>query len=335
MSNTKKAERRAVGKQQSVRRRRSVCCLVLAAFCLLAVGCRMDMQDQPRYEYYEPSRFFADGQGSRPLVEGTVPRGAQFRDPDQYLYSGKMTPGGGQTGATAGASGGGQAGGGQQQQGTGGAVDLSAQAPGATGGVGAGAANLQSSGMGGAQATGDVNVRGNVAGGIPAGAGNMGAGNPAGAGGAGGARPAGGVPGGNASPTGGPDIFPIVLDEAALARGRERFNIYCAMCHGMTGEGDGMIVRRGFRRPPSFHSEQLQPGTASAAHVFDVITNGWGAMPSYSDSIPVEDRWKIIAYLRALQLSRRERIENLPAHEQQKLRTKGQATGAEHGGSQH
>jgi mono/diheme cytochrome c family protein len=103
----------------------------------------------------------------------------------------------------------------------------------------------------------------------------------------------------------GPDLFPIAIDEAALRRGRDRFDAFCAMCHGGAGDGDGMIPRRGFQRPPSFHEDRLQEGSADAAHFFDVITNGWGAMPAYAYMIPPEDRWKIIAYVRALQLSRR------------------------------
>ena len=146
-----------------------------------------------------------------------------------------------------------------------------------------------------------------------------------GAGGAQGAQGAGGaqgvranVPtagGGAAQATGqeGPDVFPMAIDEAAVRRGQERYNIYCAMCHGMTGEGDGMIWRRGFRKPPSFYEDRLQSPTSSASHLFDVVTNGWGAMPSYSDMIPAEDRWKIIAYVRALQLSGKGRLEDVPA----------------------
>ncbi len=100
-------------------------------------------------------------------------------------------------------------------------------------------------------------------------------------------------------------MFPVAIDKAALERGRERFQIFCTACHGATGEGDGMIVRRGFQKPPSFYDDRLQENTTPASHFFDVITNGWGAMPDYAAQIPPEDRWKIIAYLRALQLSRR------------------------------
>src|SRR5947208_14561986 len=71
----------------------------------------------------------------------------------------------------------------------------------------------------------------------------------------------------------------------------------------MTGEGDGMVVRRGFQKPPSYYDDRLQENRTPASHFFDVITNGWGAMPDYASQIPPEDRWKIVAYIRALQLS--------------------------------
>ncbi len=135
----------------------------------------------------------------------------------------------------------------------------------------------------------------------------------------------GGVPGAReASATGGPDNFPVPIDEAALNRGRERFQIFCSACHGMTGEGDGLITRRGFQRPPSFYDDRLQEGVTPASHFFDVITNGWGAMPDYATSVTAEDRWKIIAYLRALQLSRRLKLEDLTPEEQNRVRSGAQ-----------
>jgi mono/diheme cytochrome c family protein len=76
-------------------------------------------------------------------------------------------------------------------------------------------------------------------------------------------------------------------------RGRERYNIFCSACHGLTGNGDGMIVRRGFRRAASFNDDRLRQ--APVGHFFDAITNGWGAMPSYASQIPVQDRWAIIS----------------------------------------
>ncbi|MDQ3744832.1 MAG: cytochrome c [Acidobacteriota bacterium] len=146
----------------------------------------------------------------------------------------------------------------------------------------------------------------------------------------------GGVPGAReAAATGGPDVFPFAIDEAALRRGRERFQIYCIVCHGATGEGDGMVVRRGYQKPPSYYDDRLQEGTTPAAHFFDVITNGWGAMPSYAEQIPAEDRWKIIAYIRALQLSRKLKLPDLSPEEQQKVLSGAQErAGGEAGGSE-
>jgi mono/diheme cytochrome c family protein len=105
--------------------------------------------------------------------------------------------------------------------------------------------------------------------------------------------------------------FPFAVDEGVMARGRERFDIYCSPCHGRTGQGDGMVVRRGFRRPPSFHQDRLRD--APVGHLFDVITNGFGAMPDYATQIRAEDRWAIIAYVRALQLSEHATLADVPA----------------------
>lgn len=97
------------------------------------------------------------------------------------------------------------------------------------------------------------------------------------------------------------ETFPFPITEDTVRRGRERYDIFCSVCHGLTGYGDGMIVRRGFRRAASFHDDRLRQ--APVGHFFDAITNGWGAMPSYATQVPVQDRWAIIAYVRALQLS--------------------------------
>jgi mono/diheme cytochrome c family protein len=99
------------------------------------------------------------------------------------------------------------------------------------------------------------------------------------------------------------DYLPIPVNEEVVQRGRERYNIFCSACHGFTGNGDGMIVRRGFRRAASFNDDRLRQ--APVGHFFDAITNGWGAMPSYAPQIAVQDRWAIIAYIRALQESQR------------------------------
>lgn len=111
--------------------------------------------------------------------------------------------------------------------------------------------------------------------------------------------------------------FPIAITAADLDRGQERFDIHCALCHGSTGEGNGMIVRRGFRRPPSYDEERLRQ--APAGYFFDVITNGLGAMPDYASQISTEDRWKIVAYIRALQLSARATVADVPTDQREKL----------------
>lgn len=99
------------------------------------------------------------------------------------------------------------------------------------------------------------------------------------------------------------ETIPMTITRDDMDRGQQRYNIYCSVCHGMTGYGDGIVARRGFNRPSpaSYHQERLL--NAPAGHFFDVMTNGWGAMPSYASQISVEDRWRIAAYLRALQLS--------------------------------
>jgi mono/diheme cytochrome c family protein len=254
--------------------RRTAFCLLLSAVCLLSAGCRMDMQDQPKYIPFRAGdkKFSPDGASVRQLVEGTVPRqmSGPYRDREDYFYTGKTSA---------------LQGGGAQAGGAGSATSQPAGAPAGS------------------------NTTGNVAGGVP------------------GAR--------EAAATGGPDLFPIPLDPAALERGRERFQIYCIVCHGATGEGDGMVVRRGFRRPPSYYEDRLQEGVTPAAHFFDVITNGWGAMPSYAEQIPAEDRWKIIAYIRALQLSRKLKWDELSPEEQRKVLSGAQRPSAgEPGGTE-
>jgi len=196
---------------------------IVFAFCaalwlMLGVGCRRDMQDQPRVKPLRGATFFADGLGSRQPIEGTIPRG-YLRDDNPEFFTGKKS--GARTATTA-------------QQQTAGAQ----QQP----------------------------------------------------------------PGGQANSF--PDDvveFPIPITKEVVQRGHERFNIFCSACHGMTGNGDGMIVRRGFRRAASFNDDRLRQ--APVGHFFDAMTNGWGAMPSYAPQIPVQDRWAIVAYIRALQAS--------------------------------
>ena len=195
----------------------AISCLLLTAFCLLAVGCRYDMQDQPRYKVYKKSDFWGerDPRASRDLPEGTVARG--FLREDKALYTGKKE----------------NAGGAQQQQ---------------------------------AQTTTDAR--------------------------------------GNTVVTTFPDAideFPVPVTKELIDRGQERYNIYCVVCHGPTGNGDGMIVRRGFSAPPTYNDDRLR--NAPVGHFYDVITNGWGKMNSYAHQVPVADRWAIVAYIRALQIS--------------------------------
>ena len=212
-------EQKAVSSKQTAARtavrRVIVLCLLPTAYCLLFSACRRDMQDQPKTIAYRENSFYKDGIGSRPLVEGTVPRG--YLRQDRALYFGKKA--------------------------------ASSQA------AGAAPTAIVASGNPAATFPDDV------------------------------------------------DMIPIAIDKAALDRGQERYNIYCSVCHGMTGYGDGIVARRGFNKPSpaSYHQERLQ--NAPVGHFFDVMTNGWGAMPSYAQQVSVEDRWKIAAYIRALQLS--------------------------------
>jgi mono/diheme cytochrome c family protein len=95
--------------------------------------------------------------------------------------------------------------------------------------------------------------------------------------------------------------LPVTVDEHLLSRGQDRYNVFCTPCHDAAGTGRGMVVQRGYRQPPSFHDERLR--IADAGYFFDVMTNGFGAMPDYRTQLPARDRWAIVAYIRALQLS--------------------------------
>jgi mono/diheme cytochrome c family protein len=166
------------------------------------------MHVQPRYNPYDPTDFFEDGQSARLPVEGTVPRGDLKLGPNELLYTGKV----------------------------------------------------------------------------------------------------------DGQPS---EAFPFPASKEILDRGRERFNIYCTPCHGLSGDGDGMIVQRGFRRPPSLHEDRLR--AAPAGHFFDVITNGQGVMYPYGYRIAPHDRWAIVYYIRALQLSRQTPLGDLPEADQKKM----------------
>jgi hypothetical protein len=113
------------------------------------------------------------------------------------------------------------------------------------------------------------------------------------------------------------DTLPMPVSKDVLKRGQERFNIYCAPCHSMLGDGDGEIVRRGYLRPPSFHDDRLR--NAPVGHFYRVMTYGSGAMPDYAEQIEPADRWAIVAYIRALQLSQAAPVSDVPANERPKL----------------
>jgi mono/diheme cytochrome c family protein len=114
------------------------------------------------------------------------------------------------------------------------------------------------------------------------------------------------------------DLFPFVMTRADVDRGEERYNIYCAPCHGRLGDGDGMVIQRGFQRPPpSYHSDRLRQ--APAGTFFAAMTNGFGAMQDYRAQISADDRWRIVAYVRALQLSRHATAADVPASEMERL----------------
>ena len=113
---------------------------------------------------------------------------------------------------------------------------------------------------------------------------------------------------------------PLRSTPELLARGRERYDIYCAVCHGLNGDGNGQVVQRGFPPPPTYHSERLRQ--APLGHFYDVITNGYGVMYSYAQRVEPQDRWAIAAYIRALQLSQGQKETELPPNEQKLLETK-------------
>ena len=180
---------------------------LFVTLAVFAMGCGLDMKDQPRYEPYEESPFFKDGRSERPLVEGTVARG-ELRE-DVLLNTGRQD--------------------------------------------------------------------GKLA-----------------------------------------DLFPFEVTPEILARGRERFNIYCVACHDSTGAGNGIVIRRGFKPvPPSFHIERLRQ--APAGHFFEVMSKGFGAMQDYAAQINVADRWAVTAYIRALQASQNIPLADLSQAEQTQL----------------
>jgi mono/diheme cytochrome c family protein len=197
--------------------------LELTVAALLLAGCRQDMHDQPKYEPYEASPFFADSTSARPLPEGTVARGT-LREDEAYF-----------TGFTA----------------------------------------------------DDRLVR----------------------------------------------RLPIEVTPKALQRGRATFEAFCAPCHDRAGTGLGMVVRRGFKQPPSYHQDRLR--NEADGYFFDVMTNGFGQMPSYATQISVADRWAVVAYVRALQLSQHAPLAELPPEDRERALAAGaqQAPGGAGAGS--
>jgi hypothetical protein len=111
--------------------------------------------------------------------------------------------------------------------------------------------------------------------------------------------------------------FPFEITDEIMQRGQERYQIFCTPCHDQIGNGNGLVVQRGLRQPPSFHIERLQ--NEPVGHFFDVITNGLGSMYGYSSRIKTEDRWAIVAYIRALQLSQNISIDAVSEETRQKL----------------
>lgn len=111
--------------------------------------------------------------------------------------------------------------------------------------------------------------------------------------------------------------LPMPLTKALLERGQARFNIYCTPCHGRAGDGEGMVVQRGFKHPPTYHSDKLRQ--QPLGYLYDVITNGFGSMASYASRIPMEDRWAIAAYVRVLQFSQNATIDDVPEADRARL----------------
>jgi mono/diheme cytochrome c family protein len=113
------------------------------------------------------------------------------------------------------------------------------------------------------------------------------------------------------------NAFPVPVNAALLRRGQDRYRIYCSPCHGLQGDGNGMVATRGMKHPPSYHEERLRQ--SPNGYFYDVISNGFGQMYDYSMQVKPADRWAIVAYIRALQLSRNARVADLPAELRDKL----------------
>lgn len=119
--------------------------------------------------------------------------------------------------------------------------------------------------------------------------------------------------------------FPLPVDEKLLQRGEDRYKVFCTPCHGLQGDGNGMAAVRGMKHPPSYHIDRLRQ--APNGYYYDVITNGFGVMYSYSERISPRDRWAIIAYVRALQLSRNAKVSDLPESLREKVAKSEESVG--------
>ena len=117
--------------------------------------------------------------------------------------------------------------------------------------------------------------------------------------------------------------FPLPVNQQLLERGQERYKIFCSPCHGLQGDGNGMVANRGMKHPPTYHQDRLRQ--VPNGYIYDVITNGFGAMLGYSAQVPPRDRWAIVAYVRALQLSRNARVSELPPDVREKVLEAGSA----------
>ena len=121
------------------------------------------------------------------------------------------------------------------------------------------------------------------------------------------------------------NTFPFPVTKEVVERGQQRFNVYCSPCHDRTGSGNGMVPQRGFRHPPSYHIDRVRK--LANGFIFDAITNGFGAMPDYAAQIPPADRWAIVAYMRALQLSEDATLDDVPPAERAKLEARNDGAG--------
>ena len=119
------------------------------------------------------------------------------------------------------------------------------------------------------------------------------------------------------------NAFPLPLTIELLKRGEDRYGIFCSPCHGLQGDGQGMVTLRGMKHPPSYHQDRLR--NVPNGYLYDVIINGFGAMNGYSAQLTPQDRWAIVAYVRALQVSRNARVADLPANLREKLMAGGSA----------